>query len=294
MAATTSSERVAPDGSLTELECPVCSLVFRDPRMLPCTHCFCLLCLLRLLKNAAGAGSGFDLPCPYLCPAVHLESLRDLKALPKPRNFSNFCLSVRKQRFHALSVEAGDSPEGPDFSENRTGPSASDLDTLLQSLTAVDFTQLTCDGCSSARGVALCPQCGGWFCPPCARMKDHLFCCSTELDLPPERRAYPFLVCRSRATQLLTRELHSRGFSEIRDLQLTPKHCQCHLVFVSAMSKVGNVSVGCTTGVFVHLSEAVLGEFLPEVEQEKFIPTTSATEIPTGQSLPGFRTAGVG
>jgi len=44
-------------------ECPICTEVFTDPRVLPCIHTFCLKCLENYGKNRP---PGDNMPCP-LC-----------------------------------------------------------------------------------------------------------------------------------------------------------------------------------------------------------------------------------
>ena len=44
------------------LECRICSEEFRDPRMLPCLHTFCLECLE---KSGHGKQPGENIPCPF-------------------------------------------------------------------------------------------------------------------------------------------------------------------------------------------------------------------------------------
>ena len=54
----------AADKELADLtECPICSEVFKDHRILPCLHTFCLSCLLNCGKDRQ---PGDGMPCP-LC-----------------------------------------------------------------------------------------------------------------------------------------------------------------------------------------------------------------------------------
>ena len=49
-----------------ELQCSICHDMFKDPRMLPCQHTFCLECLEKFSKQ----GNGITIDCS-LCKRIH-------------------------------------------------------------------------------------------------------------------------------------------------------------------------------------------------------------------------------
>ena len=54
----------APPGFLQHLECPVCLDTYRDPRLLPCSHTLCRICLEAVAVDSA-------ITCP-VCRAAHV------------------------------------------------------------------------------------------------------------------------------------------------------------------------------------------------------------------------------
>lgn len=60
-------------------ECSICMDVFKDPRVLPCVHTFCLRCLEIFAKNQK---PGSFLPCP-LCRVSFTIPKEGLKDMPK-------------------------------------------------------------------------------------------------------------------------------------------------------------------------------------------------------------------
>ena len=55
-----------------ELQCAICREMFRDPKMLPCQHTFCLECL----ENVSKLGNGKTIDCP-LCKRTHDFPIQD-------------------------------------------------------------------------------------------------------------------------------------------------------------------------------------------------------------------------
>ncbi|NWW09140.1 TRI59 protein, partial [Oreocharis arfaki] len=64
-----------------ELTCAICYEIFEEPRVLPCSHSFCRVCLQGLLQPSAGFPSGRCLSCPT-CRAVVAVPAAGPKALP--------------------------------------------------------------------------------------------------------------------------------------------------------------------------------------------------------------------
>jgi hypothetical protein len=71
------------------LECSVCCEVFKDPRILPCGHTFCLKCLQGIVKTAVGrfntnrTSAKIDTkPCPQ-CRTPFVVGCQNLQDLPK-------------------------------------------------------------------------------------------------------------------------------------------------------------------------------------------------------------------
>ena len=81
-----------------ELQCEHCYQMFRDPRMLPCQHTFCLECL----ENVSKLPKNLErkrIICPYyLCRGKHdLPREDDVKAFPK-NMVKEFLLEIKKNR----------------------------------------------------------------------------------------------------------------------------------------------------------------------------------------------------
>ena len=62
-----------------ELTCPICKDQFDDPRILPCGHCYCRMCVVQLFSNAAVLGA---FPCPECRNRTVLPS-NDPNQLPR-------------------------------------------------------------------------------------------------------------------------------------------------------------------------------------------------------------------
>ncbi len=74
-----SSSRSQDDSKL--LECAICLDQYRDPRVLPCGHTFCLLCL-KTYAATVKRSSGVQLSC-CLCKAPWFEPNRSVEELPR-------------------------------------------------------------------------------------------------------------------------------------------------------------------------------------------------------------------
>ena len=61
------------------LECPICQEHFTDPRVLPCQHTFCLLCLEKIIEHQRAKDS---IPCP-VCRATYQILTAEIRILPK-------------------------------------------------------------------------------------------------------------------------------------------------------------------------------------------------------------------
>jgi len=59
-------------------DCPVCATAYKDPRVLPCGHTFCLRCMRLCFKEIP---YGDKLPCP-LCRKMSIEYRFELTDLP--------------------------------------------------------------------------------------------------------------------------------------------------------------------------------------------------------------------
>jgi hypothetical protein len=68
------------------LECSVCQEMFKDPRILPCGHTFCLKCLQGIVKTAADKSKSKvkidTMPCPQ-CRTQFIVGSQKLQDLPK-------------------------------------------------------------------------------------------------------------------------------------------------------------------------------------------------------------------
>jgi hypothetical protein len=71
------------------LECSVCQEMFKDPRILPCGHTFCLKCLQGIVKTAVGRSNTTrtsvkidTMPCPQ-CRTQFSVGSQNLQDLPK-------------------------------------------------------------------------------------------------------------------------------------------------------------------------------------------------------------------
>jgi len=82
-------------------ECPICTEVFTDPRVLPCIHTYCLKCI-----EGCGVDKkpGEKLPCP-LCRKEFVIPDTGLTELPK-NFFVNKLLHVKEISTVELSTQA--------------------------------------------------------------------------------------------------------------------------------------------------------------------------------------------
>ncbi|XP_070205696.1 E3 ubiquitin-protein ligase TRIM33-like isoform X2 [Littorina saxatilis] len=134
-----------PDEAVTmeasDLECPVCSEYFTDPKLLPCAHLVCRSCLTSLLQQKTGAA------CP-LCRCV-------IAALQQP--------SKKNRRGHDQ-----DSQE-----DVQTAVDQFPTDESMAALVEATLTlseQHVCCACVDIAAASLCLQCGDMFCGPCTRL----------------------------------------------------------------------------------------------------------------------------
>jgi len=95
MACQSSADKELADMS----ECCICTDIFQDPRMLPCTHTFCMACLLNYGKDRQ---PGDRMPCP-LCRTEFIIPDEGLITIPK-NFFMDRVINVRK-----LSAKQGES-----------------------------------------------------------------------------------------------------------------------------------------------------------------------------------------
>src|SRR6218665_460591 len=63
------------------IECPICMSTFTDPRMLPCIHTFCFVCL-KHTSEAAKKKPGDKMPCP-LCRKEFIIPADGMKGVQK-------------------------------------------------------------------------------------------------------------------------------------------------------------------------------------------------------------------
>ena len=80
------------------MECPICTELYTDPRVLPCIHTYCLKCIKELSKNKQ---PGDKLACP-LCRKESAVPSNGVDDLPKNFCVANF-LEVRELQMKALS-----------------------------------------------------------------------------------------------------------------------------------------------------------------------------------------------
>jgi hypothetical protein len=76
----------------SHMECGICHEVFKDPRILPCGHTFCCVCLQQQLDSAL-ARSTEKIECAYCRAALTVSEDRTVHNL-LPKNFAiDICLS---------------------------------------------------------------------------------------------------------------------------------------------------------------------------------------------------------
>jgi len=124
-------------------ECPICTEVYTDPRVLPCVHTYCLKCIEAWSKDKQ---PGDKLACP-LCRKEFTMSSSGVKDLPK-----NFFVANFLQMKELSSVESETSPceacSGGEESESGVQNVAS--------VYCVECQMKLCDHCKRAhRGVKL-------------------------------------------------------------------------------------------------------------------------------------------
>jgi hypothetical protein len=77
----------------SHMECAICHEVFKDPRILPCGHTFCCVCLQHQLDSASGTCSTRNLECAYCKAALAVGDGQTVHNL-LPKNFAiDTCLS---------------------------------------------------------------------------------------------------------------------------------------------------------------------------------------------------------
>ena len=82
-------------------ECPICTEVYTDPRVLPCVHTYCLKCIEAWSKDKQ---PGDKLACP-MCRKEFIVPSNGVKDLPK-----NFIVANFLQMKELSSVESKKSP----------------------------------------------------------------------------------------------------------------------------------------------------------------------------------------
>jgi hypothetical protein len=90
----------------SQLECSVCYHMFKDPRILPCGHTFCLKCLQDIV-TAAASKTDKTPSCPT-CRAAFQVSSQNLQDLPK-----NFTVAQLISALPANSQCVNNSQHGP-------------------------------------------------------------------------------------------------------------------------------------------------------------------------------------
>ena len=136
------------------VKCPICLDYYKDPRLLPCSHTFCFICIKQLSVHSKpdsssdgdDSDSGEDLKHPFHCPLKDGTTLEkhELKKLPV-------------NRIAKTMVELFLTP----YSKNGKNES-----------------QSYCDSCSENPSVRWCLECSRQFCRNCvvahSRIPTHL------------------------------------------------------------------------------------------------------------------------
>ena len=94
------------NSAMAEPECSICQEIFRDPKVLPCGHSFCLQCLQRM----APPGTLTTIRCPLCQHVVQLPG-RDVTNLP-----TNFALRDAQDARYGENRGAGGAPDNVDSS----------------------------------------------------------------------------------------------------------------------------------------------------------------------------------
>ena len=93
------TEYSSSDSLRDALECRICTEEFRDPRMLPCKHTFCLECLERTCRDKQ---PGENIPCPFCRVEFQLPD-DGIKGIP-----TNLFMEKVVELYHSPSVIATD------------------------------------------------------------------------------------------------------------------------------------------------------------------------------------------
>ncbi|KAG7257164.1 hypothetical protein CRUP_006033 [Coryphaenoides rupestris] len=115
-----------------ELTCPVCLDVYRDPRLLPCGHNFCLGCLRRLQRQASSQRA------PILCPECRQSHRCSALAFQKNFKLANIADDYRRRGRAAAAATTVSSTSG----EAVPGSSSSPLGAL-----SLPCLSVPCDYC---------------------------------------------------------------------------------------------------------------------------------------------------
>ena len=117
------------------LECPVCMERYRDPRVLQCTHHFCMVCL----EEIADRHPQGSVTCPTCRHVTSLEGENDASHLPRYRLINEYIQHV-------------------------DGFVTSCQDAAVDKL---------CDVCTKSAATATCLQCSVNFCYTCVFESNH-------------------------------------------------------------------------------------------------------------------------
>jgi len=121
-------------------ECPICTEVYTDPRVLPCVHTYCLKCIEAWSKDKQ---PGDKLACP-LCRKEFTLSSNGVKDLPK-----NFFVANFLQMKELSSVESKTSPCEACSGSEEGGSEVQNV----ASVYCVECQIKLCDNCKRAHAV---------------------------------------------------------------------------------------------------------------------------------------------
>lgn len=131
------------------IRCTICKEIYKEPKMLPCLHSFCLHCLKQWVTNH----KSHPLACPTCGCTVDLPS-KDVHSLPQ--NFFLISLIERSEEVRRLSTQNKDQD---------------------------------CNICRNEVGTTFCLDCKVHFCPDCkgtherlTRSSDHLVISSDKVS----------------------------------------------------------------------------------------------------------------
>ncbi|KAH9499236.1 hypothetical protein Btru_004498 [Bulinus truncatus] len=147
------------------LMCPLCYEQFRNPKVLPCQHTFCLVCLRRYVATRGIDGT---MPCP-MCKELVLIPNNDVESLK-----NNFMI-VSLLHF----VESSKTASRPSHDPPQTVPQANPA-----------CLEKPCEACSEVGGLSsFCQTCSLWLCAICtkshsrlAQTSSHRLMTSAEVD----------------------------------------------------------------------------------------------------------------